>query len=183
MSMNSTTARPLQLVQHLRGATLLEALVTLLVVSFGLLGIAGLLLSGIRANAVSNYRSTAMFQAYEIADRMRSNIVGTRDGAYDLGAGSSAACEPSTGSCTPADQARSDLYRWTRQNAALLPLGQGSLTRQNPVGQNCGLVVDQACVYEVIVKWDEDKSGTVPSDAECRTAAAPPECFVLRFEP
>lgn len=165
------------------GATLLEALVTLLVVSFGLLGIAGLLLSGIRANAVSNYRSTAMLRAYEISDRMRSNIVGTRDGAYDLGAGSSAACEPTTGSCTPADQARSDLFHWTQQNATLLPAGQGSISRQNPVGQNCGLVVDQACVYEIIIKWDEDKSGTVPSDAECRTSTAPPECFVLRFEP
>jgi type IV pilus assembly protein PilV len=183
MSMRSTPARPLQLARHLRGATLLEALVTLLVVSFGLLGIAGLLLSGIRANAVSNYRSTAMFQAYEIADRMRSNIAGTRDGAYDRGAGASAACEPTTGSCTPADLARSDLFRWSAQNAALLPIGQGSVTRQNPAGQNCGLVVDQACVYEILIKWDEDKSGTVPTDVECRTSAASPECFVLRFEP
>ncbi|MCK7574680.1 MAG: type IV pilus modification protein PilV [Chromatiales bacterium] len=144
MSMEINASPALQLARHLRGATLLEALVTLLVVSFGMLGIAGLLLSGIRANAISSYRSTAMYQAYEIADRMRSNIVGTRDGAYDLGAGSSAACEPSTGSCTPADQARSDLYAGLGKTQPCSRSERGSPRRQNPVGQNCSLVVDQA---------------------------------------
>jgi type IV pilus modification protein PilV len=61
-----------------RGFTLLEVLVAVLVLSFGLLGIAGLLLASVQNNSVSTQRTAATFLAQDMADRMRSNINATK---------------------------------------------------------------------------------------------------------
>jgi type IV pilus assembly protein PilV len=73
-----------------RGFTLVEALVALLVLSIGLLGVAGLQLSSLRANTSSAYRSQATFLAYDIADRMRANRQAALKGDYLIGFGDAA---------------------------------------------------------------------------------------------
>ena len=56
-----------------QGFTLVEALVALVVLSVGLLGIAGLQLIGLKANKGSATRTQAVYLAYDIIDRMRAN--------------------------------------------------------------------------------------------------------------
>ena len=65
------------------GFSLLEVLITILIVSFGLLGMAALVVSGVRSNNVAYYRSVASKQTEDIADRMRANITGVTAAAYD----------------------------------------------------------------------------------------------------
>ncbi len=55
------------------GFTLLEILVAVLVLSIGLLGIAGLQVTGLRFNHSAYARTQATLLAYELADRMRAN--------------------------------------------------------------------------------------------------------------
>jgi type IV pilus assembly protein PilV len=66
------------------GFTLVEALVALIVLSIGLLGVAALQLSSLRANTSAAYRSQATFLAYDIADRMRANRTGALKDEYVL---------------------------------------------------------------------------------------------------
>jgi type IV pilus assembly protein PilV len=66
----------------MRGFTLIEAMVALLVLSIGLLGVAGLQLTSLRSNTSSSYRSQATFLAYDIADRMRANRQAAMAGSY-----------------------------------------------------------------------------------------------------
>ncbi len=66
MSMTSIHSRA-------RGFTLVEALVALLALSIGLLGIAGMQLTGMRANMSAGWRSQATYLGYDIIDRMRAN--------------------------------------------------------------------------------------------------------------
>ena len=66
-----------------RGFTLLEALVTVVIVSIGLLGILGLQTVSIANTASSSARSDATIAADNLADRMRVNFTGARDGAYE----------------------------------------------------------------------------------------------------
>lgn len=55
------------------GLTMIEILVTLIILSVGLLGMAALQLTGIRSANSSTYRTQATLLADDIAERMRSN--------------------------------------------------------------------------------------------------------------
>ena len=56
-----------------RGFTLIEVLVTLVILTFGLLGIAGLMAKGQRASFEAYQRQAALAIANDMAERMRSN--------------------------------------------------------------------------------------------------------------
>ena len=57
------------------GFTLIEVLVALIIVSIGLLGLAGLQATSVRFNQQAYLRSQAVQQAYDMADRIRANAV------------------------------------------------------------------------------------------------------------
>jgi type IV pilus assembly protein PilV len=65
------------------GFTLIEVLITVLVVSIGLLGLAGLQISGLRANMGSEARSKATIMANDIAERMHANPLGVDANQYN----------------------------------------------------------------------------------------------------
>jgi type IV pilus assembly protein PilV len=120
-----------------RGFTLLEVLVAVLVLSFGLLGIAGLLLATVQNNNVASQRTTATFLAQDMADRIRQNINATKkfgtDGVtaqtvYYLSSSPTSATDcygdsPSTNCATRQGVASRDLYLWQQQTAQSLPGG------------------------------------------------------------
>ena len=56
------------------GFTLIEVLIAMLVLAVGLLGLAGMQATGIRNNLSAYNRSLATQLAYDMADRMRSNV-------------------------------------------------------------------------------------------------------------
>jgi type IV pilus assembly protein PilV len=99
-----------------RGFTLVEALVALLALSIGLLGIAGLQLTGMRANLSAAWRSQATYLGYDIIDRMRANRGHRLD--YVIGTGSMP-----LGTTT----AELDLAAWKTHLSATLPAGDGTV--------------------------------------------------------
>ena len=144
------------------GFTLLEVLVAIIVISLGLLGLAGLQARGMQANHSSMLRTIATYQAYDMADRMRANIMGVNNGNYNNLSGTPAdpGCVSTT--CSPADMATTDLYQWNTDNAALLPAGQGVVCLDST--PNDGTSAAPACdgigtIYAVKIWWD-DHSGT-----------------------
>jgi type IV pilus assembly protein PilV len=90
---------------RITGSTLVEVLVSLVVLSIGLLGVAALQLSSLRANSSAAQRSQATFLAYDIADRMRANRNAALAGAYNIGYDDPA-------SASPNPLARKDLDEW-----------------------------------------------------------------------
>ena len=66
------------------GMTLIEVLVTLVLTSVGLLGVAALQLTTLKSNQESYVRSQATMLAADMLDRMRSNQVGFIAGNYDM---------------------------------------------------------------------------------------------------
>ena len=61
--------------QYNQGFTLIEVLVAVLVFSFGLLGIAGMMTISVKSNHNGYLRSQANFLAENMVDRMRANPV------------------------------------------------------------------------------------------------------------
>lgn len=121
------------------GFTLIEVLVSLVVLSIGLLGIAKLVLFSSRANDSAYLRSQATELAYEILDNMRSNRQQAIQGAYQVGSTNTATNPGFTcigaAACTPSNLALYDIYAWSlRLNATsgvvpagALPAGTGSI--------------------------------------------------------
>jgi type IV pilus assembly protein PilV len=113
--------------QHQSGFTLIEALVALVVLSVGMIGIAALYGQGLSAGRTALYRTVAVNLAGEMADRVRANRLGRGD--Y-TGNGAPQPCSPGAGArdCTPAELAQHDVFLWRALVAAQLPGGVGTVT-------------------------------------------------------
>jgi type IV pilus assembly protein PilV len=116
--MNAVSTSPVRLGAMQGGMTLIEALVALLVLSIGLLGVAGLQWEALRSNHGAHLRSQATILAHDIADRMRANRTDALDGAYIVDIGE----VPAGG--TLADL---DVVAWKESLADILPAGDGQV--------------------------------------------------------
>lgn len=120
-----------------KGLSLMESMIAMVVLSVGLLGIAGMQLSALKASNSANYRAIASIKASELADRMRANLGGVYDGdylintAWDCNAPPTSCVGVSAGaSCSTAQMAAFDLYQASCVNGItdLLPTGSLSVT-------------------------------------------------------
>jgi type IV pilus assembly protein PilV len=127
-----------------RGFSLIEVLISVLILSIGLLGVAGLQISSIQFNQSAQLRSIAISQISNMVDRMMANQVGINTGLYNSQSGipTNPECSP----CSPSQIAFHDLYEWNNSNRILLPNGQGTV-----VGNNNR--------YIVTVRWDNYRQG------------------------
>jgi type IV pilus assembly protein PilV len=105
-------------IRAVNGFTLVEILVTLVIISVGLLGIAGLHSMSLRNNFDALIRSHASALADEIADRMRTNRTRALAGDYNVAVGATR---------SGATQADADLSAWKARLATQLPNGDGSI--------------------------------------------------------
>jgi len=120
-----------------RAFTLVEVMVAMVIFSIGLLGLAGMQSLGMTSNQTAYLRTVAMQQAYNMADRMRSNTIGVTAGNYDAIAGPGPVADCIAATCTPIQIRDFDHLEWNTNNAALLPQGQGSVTNVGGVLTIC----------------------------------------------
>lgn len=129
-----------------RGFTFIEALIALLVLSIGLLGVAALQLTSVRSNHSASLRSQATLLAYDMVDRMRANRTEALSGAYDIAFGAELDEESTTLNTA-------DLERWTANLQETLPSGEGSIERT---------VTGGATTFTVTVRWDDSRGANAP---------------------
>jgi type IV pilus assembly protein PilV len=154
-----------------RGFTLIEVLIALLVLSFGLIGLAMLQATGLKFNNDSYMRSQATILAYDIIDRMRANKVGADGNSYCLTSISpcettatpgAETCGDSTAGCTSAAAlARYDVSRWYDLQTRTLSAGAApsSITRTT-VTTAGGKTVNQ---YTITMRWSERETNIAQS--------------------
>ncbi|MFO1259231.1 MAG: type IV pilus modification protein PilV [Gammaproteobacteria bacterium] len=107
------------------GFTLLEVLITVVIFSIGLLGLAGLQVKGLTLAQDSLLRTTATLLANDMADRMRANMRAAQMGVSSpynnptgLEAGNPSCMgkdnvgQPVDTRCTPLEMASHDFYEW-----------------------------------------------------------------------
>lgn len=139
-----------------KGFTLVEVLVTLLVLSIGLLGIAKLLLVTSRANDSAYLRTQATALAYSILDSMRANRDTAASGGYNGTSGAitnpGVACG-ATSPCSSASIAQYDLWQWKNAlTTGLGPSGAGTITTANVTDPTTGATDVTATIT---VQWDD----------------------------
>jgi len=151
------------------GLSLIEVLVALVVISVGLLGIAGMQVTSLRSNATAYHHSQAIWYAYDMADRIRLNQIAVTAGSYNAVSvdGTEAAVDCSVG-CNPATLATFDAYEWGRQ-LLTLPAGEGAV------------VANGDGTFTISVMWDE-RGGTVGTGCD-PTNLADKTCVQVTLRP
>jgi len=96
-----------------KGVSIVEALVALVILSVGMLGIASLYLLSVQSNRTAQTRTAAVQLINDMADRIRSNHLAMAKYALTLGATPpTATTDCSTAVCTPDLLAAYDLRAW-----------------------------------------------------------------------
>lgn len=160
-----------RLIKHpyLQGFTLLEVLIALVVLSIGLLGLAGLQSTGLRFNQSAGMRTQATQLAYDMSDRMRANMTAVNAGSY-LGSSSAvptavANCHNTTG-CTSANMAADDLANWHLAVTRYLPMGEWVICRDADPSNGTSAAADgcdgnATSPYAIKMWWDDNRDGAV----------------------
>jgi len=142
------------------GFSLLEVLIALLILSIGLLGIAGLQVTSKRTNFEAIQRTTATMLALEMIERMRANAgeldLYTNTGAgrtFDIhpggvtGVGTDANCDGTD--CTAVELAEYDLRQWQEAISGIAEQSAAST-------DTGGLVAATACITGTAVDATAD---------------------------
>ncbi len=154
------------------GFTLVEIMVSLVILGIGLLGLTGLQVSGLKNTQTASQNRLSTMLAYDMAERMQSNPYSVEQGSYNNVTGATHSCSRST-PCSADDQAELDMYEWSAELASKLPLGTGVVcidstpthddTPSTPACDGSG------DVYSIKLWWDRDASGAISnstSDAD-----------------
>lgn len=125
-----------------QGVSLIEVLVALFVLAFGMLGIAGMQTMAMKANQSAFERNAAVISAGSIVERMRSNQAAARTGGYNR--------SMPTGVCTApsgTERVAVDIQGWLGELSQ--NLGSGACGSINCTG------TPVSC--RVIVRWDDSR--------------------------
>lgn len=131
------------------GFSMIEVLITILIMVVGLLGVVAMQMLNIKTVNNTQYRSVATLHAYDMAERMRSNKGGVYADAYEFSTRPSGAASACSGGCNPTQLASWDAYDWNDSirsfnspSSADLPSGSGKVEKDGEF-------------YVITVSWKE----------------------------
>lgn len=114
-----------------KGFTIIEVLISLVILAIGLLGFAVLQIASMQNTQGGYLRAQATLLAYDVIDRMRANIIGVSAGNYDIALADPApggtSCLGAGANCNVAEMGQFDVSQWRASLAAYLPNGNGSI--------------------------------------------------------
>ena len=128
-----------------RGVSLVESMIALLIISIGLLGIAGLQITSIKQNNSALQHSQAVWIGYNIADRIRANF-GEFDRYAGIDTSTSYTQDCQTSACTAPQMVTSDASEW-KVLVENLPAGRGIISSPS------------AAELVIAVMWDDEGTG------------------------
>ena len=138
--------------QQSKGFTLIEVLVALVVMTVGMLGIAGLYVESLRAGKTSVYRTKAVALAEDMAGRIRANS-GVPENYKNKAEGVFHDCEAKVpDGCSQPEMAELDWFEWLAAVEQQLPAGAGARIEFEELG---GTDLGQ---YHITVEWPEVSS-------------------------
>ena len=140
----------------LKGFSLVEVLIALIIMSVGMLGIAGLYVQSMQAGRTSMLRHHAVTLAGDIADRIRANPLA--GAAYAAAQGADSGCDRVDADCSINEMAAHDIFLWQAQALDFLPpMGDGS--QQVIVVYDAGTAPPS---YQITIRWDEPTPEDIP---------------------
>ena len=121
--------------QQMRGSSLLEVLIALVVLGLGALGMVAMQATSLKSNQTALVRTQATELANEISDLMRANRSAALAGSYDNALTATAPAGTEIHAV--------DLQNW-KTRLAQLPAGKGGITHANTT-------------FTITIQWDESR--------------------------
>jgi type IV pilus assembly protein PilV len=134
-----------------RGVTIVEMLVSFVVLSIGMLGIAGLFAVTLRTSGIAIQRVVAVGLASDIADRIRANRRAGEAYALDPVAADDKCVGESSVTCSPEEMAKEDVWLWRQQIAQAFPGGNAA----GSIEYHPGASAMAPSTYTIRIKWRE----------------------------
>ena len=157
------------------GMSLLEVLVSVIILAVGMLGIASMLLVSSQANNSSYMKQQAIQTVYNIFDKVRANSQAAINGNYNVSnigstglptALTTPSVQCNAASCTPSQLATYDTWNWLSNDVARLPNGCGSIT-------SAPSAIVGNTIITVTVQWDDSPAqSTVGASSQASSANA-----------
>jgi len=144
-----------------KGFTLVEVLVTVVIMAIGLLGLAGLQVNALRNNLSAEQRAKAAQLVYDMSDRMRANVAGVTGYTSAAAEENNCVAIPVVG-CTPTQLAKHDVFEWQNEINNALPGGLGDVS-------------EAAGVFTITVNWDDNRDGELNASDAFFTASFQPK--------
>jgi type IV pilus assembly protein PilV len=126
-----------------KGFSLIEVLIALIIMSVGMLGIAGLYVQSLQAGRASMFRHQAVSLAGDVADRIRAN---PSAGVAYAGVGANNNCVAANFDCDIVAMAANDIWVWDMQAVNSLPNGDVVVNFDDTVAPP---------IYTITVSWNE----------------------------
>jgi type IV pilus assembly protein PilV len=179
------------------GVSLIEVLVAIVILSFGMLALGGMLAYAVQLPKLSSYRSTATQLAADYIERVRANSTGFLNGDYQENlsydgtftvpavprAGTPENC--TYPNCTPGQMATTDKSQMNRALRLELPAGGMRFTRADIDG-----LPTSTREGDLWIIWQEPSglsslnnaaSDNCPSQINGALATPAPRCLYIRF--
>jgi type IV pilus assembly protein PilV len=138
---------------RMAGVSIIEALVALVIISVGMLGIAGLYLTSMQAGRSANLRMQAVNLATDMADHIRSNKVGKANyTAVATAKGTQHDCATLT--CSRLEIAENDIYEWKQAISVALPANANGTLKYTDVADPSPLI-RMPDICEILITWRE----------------------------
>jgi len=116
-------------IHYSKAFTLVETLISMVILAVGLLGIAGMQAKGLKSTGNSNAITQASNLAENIIERMQGNPQGVTGGNYSNQTVNGSETDPNClPNCTSVTLAQTDLYAWGQTVSNSLPSGTGNVT-------------------------------------------------------
>ncbi|HGG59496.1 MAG TPA: type IV pilus modification protein PilV [Gammaproteobacteria bacterium] len=145
------------------GFSMIEVLISMVVLSVGLLGMAQLQIFSMKMNHSAYLRTQASLLAEDMIERMRGNPIAVDKGSYDglPDPQRVTGCQTTTG-CAPTEMARNDAFDWRLTLAATLPSGQGVVcvdsTPEDGASVNAPACDGAGALRVIKVWWLDDRA-------------------------
>lgn len=142
--------------RHQRGLSLIESLVSLLVLALGIMGLAGVQSRLLVESRTANHRATAIGLIDDLTNRILLNRNAAIAGNYTLAWDATKAVQDCvTSQCTGAQLAQSDLNLWRTNVVAALPGGNATIFQSANDSRQIGIAV----------AWSANESSAADADA------------------
>lgn len=149
------------------GSSMLEVLVAIMIMSFGMLGLAGMTASSLQYAKMAQFQTVGTQLASAYGDNIRANVNGFNNGNYDMTTAYTGATTGVTvpvcalpAKCTPAELAAIDRADWINQLRRRLPGGGAYVTRDT---------ANNALAADVWVMWADPSLGMGAGDLSVAT--------------
>lgn len=168
------------------GIGMIEVLVAIVIMVCAMFALISMQIAALRYQKAAHQRSMASQFNADLADRMRANIRGVHDGAYNLpqqiypALGESAPSCPDPGSCTARELAAKDIHEWRTGLSHAMAGGWGEIA---------GSVADGFTVKVYFLDRLAAADGATPAARNCQPTAADPvlhpdvSCYAAAVSP